>query len=209
MFSKRTGNQWYFGYGFNMMVDFCIWTLESDGLHVPPFDRHSDGDGALRQQGLNAESWRAWLEEIVNLYNPRAARAQSSDGEQSSRVYLPPAIWTGEPAVGDQLTMLWQRYLSVSNLREDRMKGAERLERSKAVMNLWHDLKLYHKRLATLYVYFVDYPWPVKDIIPPVSVIQGIGSELPDVATFRTSVLHAAQKLAEFSDSPESLSENQ
>lgn len=32
-------------------VGFCIWALLVDGLHVPPFEHHADGDGTLRAAG--------------------------------------------------------------------------------------------------------------------------------------------------------------
>src|SRR6266852_6051986 len=56
---------WLCDYGFNMFVDFCIWTLEVDGLQVPPFAHHPSGDGTLRAAGLDAQGWRVWTDEVV------------------------------------------------------------------------------------------------------------------------------------------------
>lgn len=49
----------------NFRIDFCIWILEVDGLHVPPFNLHPEGDLTLQNQGLDAESWQAWLANVV------------------------------------------------------------------------------------------------------------------------------------------------
>lgn len=58
---------WFCDYSFNMSVDFCIWILELDGLRVPPFDHHPPGNGILQAAGLDADGWRLWLREVVNL----------------------------------------------------------------------------------------------------------------------------------------------
>jgi hypothetical protein len=47
-------------------VDFCVWVLEVDGLHVPPFDRHQNGSGALRSAGLDAGNWQRWLGAVAS-----------------------------------------------------------------------------------------------------------------------------------------------
>lgn len=54
-------NAWGYSQGSNPAVDFCIWVLQVDGLHVPPFDQHPDGDGSLRTLGLTEASWQTWF----------------------------------------------------------------------------------------------------------------------------------------------------
>src|SRR4029077_287534 len=39
-----------------------------DGLHVPPFDQHPDGDGSLRSLGLTAADWQTWF---LRASNPK------------------------------------------------------------------------------------------------------------------------------------------
>jgi hypothetical protein len=56
---------------FNRALDFCIWTLEVDGLHVPPFERHQGGNGTLRSRGLDADSWQAWLSTVAHAVERR------------------------------------------------------------------------------------------------------------------------------------------
>lgn len=52
-------------------IDFCIWALEKDGLRVPPFDQHPDGDRSLRSSGLSAEAWKFWLTRTALLIDQR------------------------------------------------------------------------------------------------------------------------------------------
>lgn len=33
--------------GFDYVMNFCVWVLEVNGLHVPPFTVHPDGDRSL------------------------------------------------------------------------------------------------------------------------------------------------------------------
>lgn len=54
-------HSWHYRQGDNPAVDFCLWALQVDGLRVPPFDQHPDGDGSLRTLGLTADDWQVWL----------------------------------------------------------------------------------------------------------------------------------------------------
>src|SRR5690349_16451644 len=59
-------NSWHYSMGGQPTVDFCLWILQVDGLRVPPFDQHPDGDGSLRAVGLTAEDWQSWLLRVCN-----------------------------------------------------------------------------------------------------------------------------------------------
>lgn len=52
-------------------VDFCVWVLEVDGLQVPPFTHHADGNGQLRAQGLTRSDWQQWISRVVVCRDPR------------------------------------------------------------------------------------------------------------------------------------------
>jgi hypothetical protein len=43
--------------GFDRPCDFALWILQTDGLHVPPFDRHPEGNGKLQRLGMTAQQW--------------------------------------------------------------------------------------------------------------------------------------------------------
>lgn len=62
---------WALKESFSPEIDFCIWVLEVDGLRVPPFDRHAEGDGSLRARSMNAEDWQSWVTRIVLLLDQR------------------------------------------------------------------------------------------------------------------------------------------
>src|SRR5689334_20983567 len=59
-------NSWHYRQGTNSTADFCLWVLEVDGLRVPPFDQHPDGDGSLRALGLTAENWQTWFWRVLD-----------------------------------------------------------------------------------------------------------------------------------------------
>lgn len=67
MFRLGTENPWFCNTATDTEVDFCIWVLEVDGLHVSPFEYHTGGDGSLRAAGLDGESWQNWLEGMIRL----------------------------------------------------------------------------------------------------------------------------------------------
>lgn len=63
-------NSWSYDEDFNLKIDFCIWVLKVDGLHVPPFDKHSEGNRVLTNLGLEAEAWHSWLLKVVATQDP-------------------------------------------------------------------------------------------------------------------------------------------
>lgn len=56
---------WCYSVAFDWFIDFCLWVLEADGLHASPFDFHRGGDHLLQSAGLEAESWHAWMRNMV------------------------------------------------------------------------------------------------------------------------------------------------
>jgi hypothetical protein len=58
-------------------IDFALWALQRDGLHVPGFDAHQNGDGSLQRSGLSTEVWEGWL---WNLIRQTAAFYRSGTG---------------------------------------------------------------------------------------------------------------------------------
>lgn len=57
--------------GFNQKVDFCVWILEQDGLKVPPFIHHPDGNGRFRELGLSTTDWLGWFEKVIKGQDQR------------------------------------------------------------------------------------------------------------------------------------------
>lgn len=75
-------NPWILIQDSNIMLDFCVWVLKSDGLHVPPFDRHPEGNGTLRAKGLDAEVWRSWLAKVAATQDSRLGGSMDSQEQQ-------------------------------------------------------------------------------------------------------------------------------
>jgi hypothetical protein len=82
---KPGDNPWLYDEMFDPMVDFCFWVLELDGLHVPPFEHHSGGDGALRAAGMTAQSWETWAQEVIRTHERRLHTYQQKHIEASQR----------------------------------------------------------------------------------------------------------------------------
>ncbi|MDJ0712860.1 MAG: hypothetical protein QNJ54_01410 [Prochloraceae cyanobacterium] len=62
---------WGVSEGFSLDIDFCIWVLEVDGLQVPPFNKHPDGNRVLRAKGMEAKSWKTWVKTVALLLDQR------------------------------------------------------------------------------------------------------------------------------------------
>ena len=69
-------NSWYYSQSSDPAVDFSLWVLQIDGLHVPPFDRHPDGDGSLRALGLTADDWQTWFLRTLDPVESKRDREQ-------------------------------------------------------------------------------------------------------------------------------------
>jgi hypothetical protein len=192
------------------MVDFCIWTLEKDGLHVPPFDQHAEGDGPLRALGFDAQSWQAWLMEVIKaqyaqqeLYKKRPGATDPFDFVQlpDPHAYMlpeahnPPMVWKGDAAIGQQLETLWKIYGPISNERrrwEIPLTTGWRKARQKGRKRLFDKLRPYHHLLPLLNIYLVSYPQPLAYLIFPTTIIISASDDQPSQDDFDERVLQAA-----------------
>jgi hypothetical protein len=239
MYRLGTGPHWFCEYGFNLYVDFCLWTLEVDGLQVPPFAHHPPGDGTLQFAGLDAAGWRAWTDDVVTgqYRQARAVRqpfmeeteqwwrsiqarglsldqiqdagrqymetvrqqSMASCAARAAQIQFPPAIWKGEPAVGQRLHELWEHYLPLSSTRQQwesplKMQWSTWGDGTWKV--LWTELQPYQTRLEGLALHLVEYAQEVEYLVPPASVILTLVGGRLDGASFRQRVLRAAEHLA-------------
>jgi hypothetical protein len=72
MFELGSNNpQWVMIGSFSSYPDFCIWVLAIDGLRVPPFTHHPEGNQKLRDAGMSAESWFTWFTRVILLEDHR------------------------------------------------------------------------------------------------------------------------------------------
>jgi hypothetical protein len=180
---------WDWSFGFNATLDVCVWALESDGLRVPPFDRHPDGDGALRMAGLTEESWLDWFREVIRLQGDDAAHEAwwrelwawpRLGGEEGAPRPLPaflyaPTAWKGAAEVGGLLAALWRRY-QVGHNRRHTVDLGEMPARQSVLRRLWRDLKPFHSRMPRLQINRVAYHAAVRYVFRPNAAVLGLSA---------------------------------
>lgn len=64
-------SSWSYDLSDNQKINFCVWVLKWDGLHIPPFEAHSEGTKILQQAGLTAQSWFEWFNRVVMTQDKR------------------------------------------------------------------------------------------------------------------------------------------
>lgn len=66
-------------------VSFCVRALVLDGMTVPPFDRHVEGNGRLREIGLDTETWLSWLASVLRQREVMGAHARTLGSPDAPR----------------------------------------------------------------------------------------------------------------------------
>lgn len=204
MFRSDSTDRWFWSEDVNVAVDFCVRALRRDGLRIPPFDRHPDGDGTLRALGLRPASWRAWLRAIlarlerldtyVRQLDPRADRdAIATVLRQLGR---PDALCPGTQTLRVRLEELWTEHEPLAGAWKRAMTDGHRRPPPAEARRLWQALRSYHTRLPTLRVYLVDYPTPVVMTIPPITALIARDTAEREGSTYSRLVLTAAVELA-------------
>ncbi|HEX5505774.1 MAG TPA: hypothetical protein VFW96_24365 [Thermomicrobiales bacterium] len=206
MFLRGSGDRWHWSVDPAFNVNFCVWALRVDGLRVPPFDRHPDGDGALRALGLTPAGWRAWLDRVLerDLRHHEAIQhgAWPPPRDLAVSVFEPFTAWAGEPAVGAWLAEAWPRYYREADAWRRRVTGFDDPATNPAHLRpaegrrLWRELKPWRKNLPPLRFYLVDYPEVVLLVLPPATALLGTGDGRLDQAGYAAAVLRTARALA-------------
>ncbi|HEY7415197.1 MAG TPA: hypothetical protein VH593_08400, partial [Ktedonobacteraceae bacterium] len=205
-------HSWHYRQGSNPALDFCLWTLEVDGLRVPPFDQHPDGDGSLRALGLTADAWQTWFlraldpaqseHDVEELQRNQAEQLKSSAGPP-----LPPppefhyyqASWDGSVAIKNKLNELEKQFRQISSQREKigrEVEVALHREERKATTRLYDELKPYHHRIPPLNICFVTYASPLDYLAAPATLLMTLQEGQPGFQEFRERVLAAVEELA-------------
>jgi hypothetical protein len=207
-------NPWSYSIDHDIMIDFCIRTLQVDGLSVLPFDQHPAGDGSLRAVGLTASAWQAWLWQVVQQQNERNASLRQSariDALGASKDLLartrpvllePPSYpyvaWSGSDAVRERLIELWELYGTVSNQRKrQEISFSRALHKAeyKSGKRLYDELRPYHTRLPPLAIYLIAYERPLDYLLSPATLLMSRQEGQPDPEEFRARVLTAVAEL--------------
>ena len=199
---QRNERGWSIRIGHDTDVDFCLWVLERDGLRVPPFDHHPDGDGTLRAAGLDAASWRRWIAQVVAsrdeldaLFGAEAHTALRGSTRLHERhlALLPAPLWDGGPEVGRLLAELAEEYRSVSTART---AGSERLP-TPSEHRLADVLSPFRDAIpAPLRTIFVAYPGPIRTEFPPSAVVLAVSGWAPAAADLVAEIVSSAEALA-------------
>lgn len=95
-------DSWMFSLGGDPDINFCVWVLLRDGLHVHPFDAHQDGDGGLRAIGLSESNWREWLTATV-ITATRADPSAMRSGDDE-RIDFSQLMYGDEPPTPDEIS---------------------------------------------------------------------------------------------------------
>ena len=206
MYPLGTENPWLYQQGFNRVVDLCVWVLEKDGLQIPPFSTHPDGDGMLRKAGIQVSEWQSWITKIVDLQSQQTQilqqQARSHQGQAAMPTFLPEAqnplaSWPASISVKERLGTMWEQYKQLSHQRRTWEQPLAKQRRANGInQRLWADLQLYKSHLPSLMIYLVDYSQPVEYLIPPISSILTLNSHHLDSEDFRQRVLRTAERLA-------------
>jgi hypothetical protein len=190
-------------------IDFAVQALVRDGMPVPPFDAHDDGDGTLRAGGLTPEAWRAWVSALVDLNTSMGELAALIGGDLPAETLargralgeqmMEPwsLIEATEEVVRSRLHQMWDDYRAATHAWEQPLalgeRGARRLG-GRLGHALWTDLARLHDRLPTLTVFLVDYPTPAVMPVPRASCLI---APAEDPAAYADQVRFGARRLTE------------
>jgi len=182
-------------------VTFAVWALLDDGLRVEPFAEHAEGNGSLRAAGLDADTWHAWLMELVarhsqareslfyafreyrlpalpNFADPRAQTALRQLGQAGDIL----AAWPGEARTLVALATCldrWRAITSPTSLPDLDASVEQRFERRQ---RLYEEFRAMRPRPSALHLHIATYPVAVMLVVPPTSLVFGRPSDLSDDA---------------------------
>jgi hypothetical protein len=194
LFRAGASDGWSWSEDASPPISFCVHALVQDGLRVPPFDRHPEGDGTLRARGLDAHTWDSWVSAVVAAQRRLSGRVRAPDwpADRAGLAALveaastPAALCPGTPGLRVRLGELWTEYQpSVERWRWDLTSGPRGVRNRLAPGEqrwLWKALMPFHDRLPTLSVLVVDYPVPAVMALPPATCLIAPASVSADYA---------------------------
>ena len=192
-----------YSYGGDWNVCFPVWCLMADGLHVSPFDQHADGNGRLRELGLDADSWRRWTVTIVRRWAALddALKASMSRGclpLPFPRIPYPRELGNPKDIVGA---------LGGSGPLERELRALQKQWRARKApgipsldgdATLVREFSLKRARPNRLRVHFVEYSTVVSHVCLPSDIIVGV----PLGASREVCVQGCARGLASYVQPP-------
>ena len=165
-------------------VAFCVRVLVLDGLSVPPFDRHPDGDGGLRALGLGADLWREWVSVLLRQHAIMGEHARSLGTPDAREPMLeraraaagvlrhPGSFCPGPGELQARLDALFADYAAAGEDWKRRTSDPRpRLGSGRQQRALWQALTPFHTQLPPLSIFLVEYPEPVIMPLPPANCL--------------------------------------
>jgi hypothetical protein len=197
MHINNVEHPWLLRYDFDSMIDFCLWALTRDGMHISPFTAHPPGDRSLSLRGMQAQEWLEWIMSIVRLREQQEKVTPPSLQRGPSYPQLPsdPSdLWRGNSEVKQHLHELWEEYRPLSSSRRKWLPSlARNLTLTDTNRQLWNDLQPYHTRIPSLTIYFVAYPQQVALSVAPASIIVTVVNSSVDSESFRQQILKTVE----------------
>lgn len=206
MFAAGSSDRWYWGEDAFPPIAFCVRALVLDGLRVPPFDRHPDGDGRLRRLRLDAAMWREWVASVLrqhatigeharSLGTPFARGPLREEARAAAEVLRQPGSFCpGSAELRSQLNDLFTSYAPAGEDWKRRMSDFPLLHGSpRHQRELWKGLTPFHGRLAPLSVFLIEYEEPVVMTLPPATCLIAPAA---DPERYGRQVVDAAARLA-------------
>jgi hypothetical protein len=202
VFSSGDPDPWIWEEWDSGPVAFAVWALLDDGLRVEPFLEHADGNRSLRAAGLDGDTWRSWLLELV----ARHAQAQESlfESFREHRLHALPnfadprvqaslrqhatandslAAWPGDARTRVALARCLDRWRAITStpipLDLDAPAEQRRFDRRQ---RLYAEFRAMRPRPPALYLHVATYPVATMLVIPTTSLVFGRPSDLSENA---------------------------
>jgi hypothetical protein len=193
IFRRRNTNQWYWQLRMDLPVDFAVWVLESDGLQVPPFNKHPEilGNKILRDLGFTADRWQIWLNHLVGE-SVREHQRPTSDNTK------PGDFFRGiNKKWQTKLNELWGLYLPISNSRRyvEYVISMQIPQKSSEGHILLNTLNEVRGNLPPLQVTLNAYPAKIELPVAPSTLLLSPGGAMISAEDWETILINGIQSL--------------
>jgi hypothetical protein len=210
MFLAASTDRWHWSEDVFPPVGFCVYALVRDGLRVPPFDQHPEGDRSLSERGCDADGWSKWLTAVIAQSGRLAEAATALAGgrdrtemranvaEAAEVLRQPASFCPGTAELRVRLGEFWADYEPQGEAWKRSLTTGKRHDwlAPRHERWLWRALLPFHGRPSTLSIFLVDYPVPVVMTVPPTTGVIARDRFDRDGYSYAHQVLAAAQELS-------------
>jgi hypothetical protein len=201
MHAVSAANAWHWSEDAFAPASFCVLTVVRDGLRVAPSDQHADGDGGLRELGLDGDAWLEWVRAVLTAHAELGALvAEPPSGrprEVPTVVRHPAELCPGDERLRSALHAMWVSHQANLDAWKRSVTGGPDARRRRGSprggREQWKSLAAFHDHLPTLSVLLVSYPVPTVMAVPPATLLV---APAVDVADYTDQVVAGAAVLA-------------